>query len=288
MMTREFYPPAAFFIDDIVKNALQEDFGHGWDVTSQIVIPEKTHAKVQMTARERLPVAGLICALSVIKHIDPQLTYIIHKNDGDIAEKNTSIMDISGSARSIMAAERVILNFVGHLSGIALKTAKSVAAVKHTKAKIVCTRKTLPNLRALQKYAVRLGGGFTHRSGVDDCILIKDNHIAVCGGIEKAVQRARSSLGHTTKIEVECDHLGQVEEALKARADIIMLDNMSPADLRLAVETIDGRAISEASGGITEKTIKDIAETGVDMISIGALTHSAAYADVAFDFLELN
>ena len=177
---------------------------------------------------------------------------------------------------------------MGHMSGIALKTSEFVKRVAHTDAKIVCTRKTLPNLRMLQKYAVRLGGGYAHRSGVDDAILIKDNHIAVCGGVTAALERAKSSIGHTTKIEIECDTLDQAREAVAAGADIIMLDNMSNDDLRIAVDIIGDKAIIEASGGVTLDTVQGISETGVHMISVGGLTHSARYADVAFDFIALG
>ena len=287
-MTREFYAPPAFLVEDIVKNALKEDFGHGWDVTSQIVIPENTQATVQMTAREDLPVAGISCALAALRLIDANLDVQLHAKDGDMLKKGASIMDIKGSARSIMSAERVALNFMGHMSGIALKTSEFVKRVAHTDAKIVCTRKTLPNLRMLQKYAVRLGGGYAHRSGVDDAILIKDNHIAVCGGVTAALERAKSSIGHTTKIEIECDTLDQAREAVAAGADIIMLDNMSNDDLRIAVDIIGDKAIIEASGGVTLDTVQGISETGVHMISVGGLTHSARYADVAFDFIALG
>ena len=285
---RDFYAPPQFFIEDTVKNALREDFGHGFDITSDTVIPKNCIATVQMTARQNLTIAGIICAVTALRMMDSSLNITLHADDGDILQKNTSIIDISGSARAIMSAERVALNFVGHLSGIACKTAEFVQKISGTNAKITCTRKTLPHLRTLQKYAVRVGGGFSHRSGVDDCVLIKDNHIAVCGGIEQAVMRARNALGHTTKIEVECDTLSQVTHALRANADIIMLDNMNNDDLYNAVKMIDGHAITEASGGVTLDTVYGIAQTGVNMISVGGLTHSAPYADVAFDFKSLT
>lgn len=287
-LDRDFYAPPRFMIETIVKQALEEDFGHGFDITSQTVIPKDCKATVQMIAREALPLAGIDCALSALKLIDSSLTIKQNAIDGQWLSKGESILDISGSARSIMMAERVALNFVGHLSGISLKTSEFVKAVEGTKAKIVCTRKTLPNLRFLQKYAVRLGGGYSHRYGIDDCVLIKDNHIAVCGGVKQAVEQAKRSIGHTTKIELECDTLAQVSEAIEASVDIIMLDNMNNDALRQAVSMIGNKARIEASGGVKLETVRGIAETGVDMISIGALTHSARYADIAFDFKELD
>ena len=287
-MIRDFYAPPAFLIDNIVRSALEEDFGHGFDITSCTTIPAQTQAKVALMARQTLPLAGLSCALSALRQIDSGLDVKINAKDGDMTPKGTVILEISGSARSIMSAERVALNFIGHLSGIALLTSQFVEKTAHTHAKITCTRKTLPNLRFLQKYAVRVGGGFSHRAGLDDCVLIKDNHIAVCGGIAAAVASARASLGHTTKIELECDTLEQVKQAIAAKVDIIMLDNMSLPMLREAVTMINGQAISEASGGVTLNTVKEIAETGVNMISVGAITHSAPYADVAFDFISLS
>ncbi len=292
-MVRDLYCPPDFYIRPQVEQALKEDFGHGFDLTSATVLPLNTHAVVDMIAREDLIVSGRAWSLMALSLIDPSLEIECHIQDGEICKKSEKILTIKGRARSIMSAERVALNFIGHLSGIATFTHKYSNVIKNTFAKVTCTRKTLPNLRAAQKYAVRCGGGFTHRSGLDDAILIKDNHIAVCGSVKNAIANARRSIGHTTKIEVECDNFAQYQEALSARADIIMLDNMNPEQLRECVafkadERKNAGIILEASGGVTLNTIKDIAETGVDMISVGALTHSAPNVDIAFDFVSLG
>ncbi|MFT6071478.1 MAG: nicotinate-nucleotide pyrophosphorylase (carboxylating) [Alphaproteobacteria bacterium] len=289
---RDFYCPPHFYIESQVKQALFEDFGHGFDLTSQTVLPEKTHAIVNMVARQNLTVSGLAWALCAINIIDPTLNIESVVSDGMHIKKGDIIAKISGKARSIMSAERVALNFIGHLSGIATMTQAFAYAIQNTAAKVTCTRKTLPNLRTAQKYAVRCGGGKTHRSGLDDAVLIKDNHIGVCGSVKQAIDNARQSIGHTTKIEIECDTYQQFTEAFSCRADIIMLDNMTPSQLSQCVdyrseERIKSGIILEASGGVTLKTIGDIAKTGVDIISVGGLTHSAPNADIAFDFVSL-
>ena len=216
--------------------------------------------------------------------VDPSLTFETARGDGSAVETGEVLATVSGAARAILTGERVALNFLGHLSGVATATAQLVEAVKHTKARIVCTRKTLPNLRILQKYAVRCGGGFNHRFGLDDAVLVKDNHIAAAGGIGPALKRVRASLGHMVKIEIEVDTLTQLEEALSLGADTILLDNMSLEDLRQAVALAKGRAVLEASGNVTLETVRAIAETGVDYISSGAITHSAANLDIGLDF----
>jgi len=289
---RDLYQPPQFYIDNQVKQALFEDFGHGFDLTSQTVLPEKTQAVVSMVARQDLMLSGLAWFLSALNLIDPTLIVDIFAHDGELLQKGRCIAKISGNARNIMSAERVALNFIGHLSGIATHTHAFACKINHTQAKVTCTRKTLPNLRAAQKYAVRCGGGISHRSGLDDAILIKDNHIAVCGSVAQAIKNARNSIGHTTKIEIECDTFEQFTQAFAARADIIMLDNMTPTDLQQCVAyqsemRQQNRITLEASGGVTLQTIQSIAETGVDVISVGALTHSAPNADIAFDFISL-
>jgi nicotinate-nucleotide pyrophosphorylase (carboxylating) len=291
-MLRDLYCPPEFYIHQQVEQALFEDFGHGYDITSQTVLSEKVQATVHMVARHDLILSGLPWGIKALKLIDSNLKLDIHQNDASFCVKGSQLMTITGNARSIMSAERVVLNFIGHLSGVATLTHRYVEKIKHTSAHIVCTRKTLPNLRTAQKYAVRCGGGFSHRSGVDDMVLIKDNHIGVCGSIKNAINNARNSIGHTVKIEVECETLAQYLEALECRADIIMLDNMTTEQLTECVATQketrqQAGVILEASGGVNLDTVKQIAETGVDVISIGNLTHSAPNADVAFDFAHL-
>ena len=236
-----------------------------------------------MVARQDLILAGSAFAKAAFHIIDPSILFTQKAQEGKYYQKGEIILEMKGNSASILSAERVALNFVGHLSGIATKTHHYASKIQDSSAKVTCTRKTLPLLRMPQKYAVRVGGGYNHRQGLDDMILIKDNHIEAVGNIEKAVQMARKAIGHSIKIEVECDYLDQVEEALKAKADIIMLDNMPISDILQAVSLSKGRAILEASGGITLKTISEVAKTGVNYISVGALTHSAPYADIALD-----
>ena len=216
--------------------------------------------------------------------IDPSVTFDVTAPDGSEVAAGTLLATVSGPARSLLTAERVALNFLGPLSGTATATAALVKAVAGTKARIVCTRKTLPGLRALQKYAVRCGGGFNHRFGLDDAAMVKDNHVQAAGGITPAVQRLRAGLGHMVKIEVEVDRLEQLEEALSIGVDTILLDNMTPEELRRAVALTNGRAVLEASGNVTLATVRAIAETGVDCISSGAITHSALNLDIGLDF----
>ncbi len=289
---RDFYCPPDFYIENQVQQALFEDFGHGFDITSQTVLPAQTQAIVHMVARHDLILSGLFWSLKALTLMDKNLMIEKCATDGDSLKKGDVILKISGNARSIMSAERVALNFIGHLSGIATLTHHYVAQIQDTNARITCTRKTLPNLRTAQKYAVRCGGGFSHRSGLDDTVLIKDNHIGVCGSVTQAINNARQSIGHTTKIEIECDNFDQYTEAVIAKADIIMLDNMNYDQLKQcvdykALERKQAGIILEASGGVNLTTVKNIAQTGVDMISVGSLTHSAPNADIAFDFVSL-
>jgi nicotinate-nucleotide pyrophosphorylase (carboxylating) len=277
-------PPHALLIEPIVLHALEEDLGRAGDITSDLIIPASKKAKVKLAARKPGTIAGLIAAECAFRMIDPDLKFTVKLPDGSQAKAGALVATIEGSARSILTAERVALNFTGHLSGIATATRALVDAVKGTKARIVCTRKTTPGLRVLEKYAVRCGGGFNHRFGLDDAVLIKDNHIAAAGSISKAVKAARTGTAHMVKIEVEVDTLKQLEEALKIGVDTILLDNMPPDTLRKAVDMAKGRAVLEASGNITLDTVRAVAETGVDYISSGAITHSAINLDLGLDF----
>ncbi len=274
----------SILIEDIVRAALKEDLGHGHDITSQSVIPRNANARAVFNAREEGVLAGLILALSSFSHIDSDFEFEILAQDGDVLSAGDKIAIVTGPAAALLTAERVALNFMIHMSGIATLTRRYVLAVQGTHAKITDTRKTLPFLRTVQKYAVRAGGGYNHRFGLDDCILIKDNHIAIAGGIDAVLNRARDNIGHTVKIEIEVDTLAQLEDVLKhGGADIVMLDNFMQDDLKTAVKMINGKIITEASGGINLHTVRPIAETGVDYISVGALTHSASALDIGLD-----
>jgi nicotinate-nucleotide pyrophosphorylase (carboxylating) len=277
-------PPARLLIEPQIRAALEEDIGRAGDVTSELTIPADQQAHARLVARKPGHIAGLVAAKIAFRLIDPGLAFEVAVPDGSAATASALIATVTGSARAILTAERVTLNFLGHLSGIATATAALVEAVKGTQARIVCTRKTLPNLRILQKYAVRCGGGFNHRFGLDDAVLIKDNHIAAAGGIGPALGRVREGLGHMVKVEIEVDTLEQLEEALSLGADTILLDNMTPDDLKRAVAAAKGRATLEASGNVTLQTVRAIAETGVDYISSGAITHSAMNLDIGLDF----
>ncbi len=271
-------------IEDAVRRALSEDLGHGHDITSQSTIPADADGVARIVAREHGVLAGLVPGLTAFTFTDPDFDIQIEKQDGDFLEDGDVIATIEGPARALLTAERTCLNFMTHLSGIATLSAQFVQAIDGTKAKIACTRKTLPGLRAFQKYAVKVGGGMNHRFGLDDAILIKDNHIALAGGIAAALDAAKNSAGHMVKIEIEVDTLGQLEEVLShGGADIVMLDNFSNENLKEAVQRIDGALITEASGGVNLGTVRAIAETGVDIISVGALTHSAPALDLGLD-----
>jgi nicotinate-nucleotide pyrophosphorylase (carboxylating) len=275
-------------VEPCVRAALLEDLGRAGDITSDAVIAPETTATVALVAREPGVIAGLDFARIAFRLIDPAITMDLHVQDGAPVEPGAMIAQITGPARGILTAERVALNFLGHLSGIATATAGIAAAIRHTGARVTCTRKTTPGLRFAEKYAVRAGGGANHRFGLDDAILIKDNHIAIAGSIATAITRARENAGHLVKIELEVDTLAQLEEALLLRPDAILLDNMTPETLREAVRLIAGRAISEASGRINAQTAPAIAETGVDLISAGWLTHSARVLDIGLDFVEIR
>jgi nicotinate-nucleotide pyrophosphorylase (carboxylating) len=277
-------PPPALLFEPQVAAALTEDLGRAGDITSQLTIAAQTSAVARLVARKPGRLAGLICAEAAFRLVDHALKFDAATPDGSEIAAGTVLASISGSARSILTAERVALNFLGPLSGSATATAALVQAVHGTKARIVCTRKTLPGLRALQKYAVRCGGGFNHRFGLDDAAMIKDNHVQAAGGIAPAVEKLRAGLGHMVRIELEVDTLAQLEEALGLGVDTILLDNMSLDDLRRAVAMARGRAVLEASGNVTLASVRAIAETGVDYISSGAITHSAPNLDIGLDF----
>lgn len=285
MIALEFTrPPPALLVEPSVRAALEEDLGRAGDITSQLTVPADETVTATLAARKPGRIAGLICAEAAFRLVDASLKLDVAAPDGSEAASGTVLATITGSARSILTAERVALNFLGPLSGTATATAALVKAVKGTGARIVCTRKTLPGLRALQKYAVRCGGGFNHRFGLDDAAMIKDNHVQAAGGIKPAIERLRAGLGHMVRIELEVDTLAQLEEALALGVDTILLDNMSLENLRRAVALAKGKAVLEASGNVTLASVRDIAETGVNYISSGAITHSAPNLDIGLDF----
>ena len=277
-------PPATLLVEPIVRAALEEDLGRAGDITSALTIPADQAATARFVARKPGRIAGLICAEAAFRLIDPQLAFQADLPDGSEAPAGAVLATVSGPARSLLTAERVALNFLGPLSGTATATAALVKAVEGTGTRIVCTRKTLPGLRLLQKYAVRCGGGFNHRFGLDDAVMVKDNHIQAAGGIAAAVKRLRAGLGHMVKVEVEVDSLAQLEEALGEGVDTILLDNMNLDDLRRAVSLAKDKAVLEASGNVMLSSVRAIAETGVDYISSGAITHSAPNLDIGLDF----
>lgn len=277
-------PLPRIMIEPLVRAALLEDLGRAGDITTDAVIPADARARVAFVSREAGVVAGLDCAAIAFSLLDPSLMLDVSISDGGRVRPGSVIATLEGPARAILSGERVALNFLAQLSGVASAASGIAAAIAHTKARLSCTRKTVPGLRALQKYAVRAGGGANHRFGLDDAVLIKDNHIAVAGGIGLAVARARAAIGHLVKIEVEVETLAELEEALAAGADAVLLDNMELETLREAVARIGGGAVAEASGRITPETAPAIAETGVDLISAGWLTHSARVLDIGLDF----
>jgi nicotinate-nucleotide pyrophosphorylase (carboxylating) len=275
----------ALVIEPLVRAALLEDLGRAGDITSDSIIPPDAHAVVQLVAREPGVVAGTACAVMAWQLVDPAITAVIHLPDGSRVDRGSVIGTIEGPARGLLTAERVALNFLGHLSGVATGTATIADAIAHTKAKVCDTRKTIPGMRALQKHAVRAGGGANHRFGLDDAVLIKDNHVAVAGGVANAVRAVRANAGHMVKVEVEVDDLEQLRELIDLRVDAVLLDNMGPELLRRAVALVDGRMITEASGRITPDTVVPIAEAGVDLISVGWLTHSVRVLDIGLDYI---
>lgn len=267
-----------------VRAALAEDLGTAGDLTSDAAIPDDATATADIVARKRGCLAGIDVAAYTFHAMDPAATVTKMVTDGASVDAGTVLARIEGNARALLGAERTALNFLGRLCGIATATQTAVAAVAGTKARIACTRKTTPGLRHLEKYAVRMGGGRNHRFGLHDAVLLKDNHLVAGGGIAATVARVRDHVGHLVKIQVEVDTLAQLEELLTTGADAVLLDNMAPDDLRKAVQTVAGRLVTEASGGIRPETLRAVADTGVDVISLGWLTHSAPALDVGLDF----
>jgi nicotinate-nucleotide pyrophosphorylase (carboxylating) len=277
-------PLPSIMLEPIVRAGLLEDLGQAGDLTTDAIVPADLLATTVLAARQRGIIAGLDLATLAFCLIDPAIEVTVYRADGSEVAPGEIIASIRGPARGLLIAERTALNFLCHLSGVATSTASIVAAVRGHKARIVCTRKTTPGWRALEKYAVRAGGGSNHRFGLDDAILIKDNHIAIAGGIRPAIERARASAGHLVKIELEVDSLAQLDEALGLGVDAALLDNMSTEELRQAVAMVAGKAFTEASGRVTPATAPDIAATGVDLISVGWLTHSAPALDIGMDY----
>jgi len=271
-------------LDKIIKNALEEDIAWG-DITAESTVPAGRKISGRFVAKEKTVVCGMSVARRVFEMIDPEVKIDVLHGDGSEVAKGDVIAEISGSARSVLAGERVALNFLQRMSGIAARTRDCVREVMGTKAQITDTRKTTPGLRILEKYAVRTGGGKNHRYNLADGVLIKDNHIRAAGGIRPAVEAARGAIPHTLKIEVEVEDFAMIEEALASGVDIIMLDNMPAGDMKKAVELIAGRALVEASGNMGDKDLREIADTGVDIISIGALTHTIKSADISLRFV---
>ncbi len=274
-----FYPPDC---TEIVRQALAEDIGTG-DVTTQLTVDPDLKATAYFIAKQAGIIAGIDVVRQTLLQLDPGALFEIHLEDGENVEPGDTILTATGRAQALLTGERVALNFLQRLSGIATMTSRFVALAVGTKARIVDTRKTTPGLRALEKYAVRVGGGRNHRFGLYDAVMIKDNHILAAGGITAAVERVMAQASHTLSITVECDTLEQVQEAMDAGADILLLDNLPTESLAEAVEMVDGQVMTEASGGVNERTVAEIAQTGVDIISVGALTHSAPALDISLD-----
>ncbi|MGA2395101.1 MAG: carboxylating nicotinate-nucleotide diphosphorylase [Candidatus Lustribacter sp.] len=273
----------ALIYEDFLRAALREDLGRAGDITTDAIVPAAAIGTADAVGRATGVVSGLEAFARTFTLVDERVVVQLHAADGDRVEKGTPIARVHGPLRAILAAERTALNLLGHLSGVATATDRLVRAVAGTSAAIIDTRKTTPGMRALEKAAVRHGGGSNHRFGLDDAILIKDNHVAIAGGIRQSIEAARAYAGHLVKIEVEVDSLEQLDEALAARADIVLLDNFSIEQTRAAVVRTAGRALLESSGGIDETTVRAVAETGVDLISSGALTHSVRVLDIGLD-----
>ncbi|CAB3674583.1 nicotinate-nucleotide diphosphorylase (carboxylating) [Achromobacter marplatensis] len=270
-------------LEPLVRAALLEDLGRAGDLTTDAIVPADAVAETRLVSRQEGVLAGLDLARLAFRAMDPAIAFTVSQPDGSDLRPGMEIARIRGNARAMLTAERVALNFLCHLSGVATATASIARAISAYGARVTCTRKTMPGLRAVQKYAVRVGGGSNHRFGLDDAVLIKDNHIALAGDVATAVQRARAGVGHMVKIELEVDTLAQLEVALSLGVDVVLLDNMSLEDLRRAVAMARGRAITEASGRITPETAAEVAATGVDQIAVGWLTHSAKVLDIGLD-----
>jgi len=271
-------------VERAVIAALEEDLGQAGDITTDPIILPHATAEAEIVAHKAGVIAGLDLAAASFKALDPDAQFIADVADGAHVAAGARLAGVQGKARAILSGERVALNYLGHLSGIATLTAAYVAAIEGTKVRIACTRKTTPGLRAFEKYAVRAGGGINHRFGLYDAVLVKDNHIAAAGGLAQALAKLRARIGHLVKVEVEVDTLHQLDEALRFPIDAVLLDNMDAATLKKAVATVDGRVLTEASGGVNLQTVRKIAETGVDLISVGVLTHSAPRLDLALEW----
>lgn len=283
--THTISPLPEILIEPLVRATLAEDLGRAGDITSDAIIPVTVQSELYLVARKPGVLAGLDLARLAFQLIDKEVIFENLLEDGARLQQGSRIARITGSARALLTAERTALNFLCHLSGIATVTAQIADSIAEYSCHVTCTRKTTPMLRALEKYAVRVGGGRNHRFGLDDAVLIKDNHIAVAGSLTTAVERARAAVGHLVKIEVEVDTLEQLDEALAIGVDVVLLDNMSLEQLAEAVRRIDGRAISEASGGVTPETAVKIAQQGVNQIAIGWITHSAPILDIGLDVI---
>ncbi len=281
MITIPELPPLMY--EDLVRRALAEDLGRAGDVTTDAIVPSTATTAARVVARTGGCVAGVGPAAAAFRLLDDRCAVEVAAADGREVEAGDTVLTVRGPARAVLTAERTALNLLGRLCGIATLTRAFVRAIEGTGARVTCTRKTTPGLRMLEKHAVRCGGGSSHRFGLDDAVLIKDNHLAVAGGVRPAVERARAAVGHLVSIELEVDTLEQLAEGLDVGVDTVLLDNMDPDTLRRAVEMVAGRCITEASGGITLETARTIAETGVDLLSVGALTHSAASLDVSLE-----
>ena len=276
-------PLPSIMVEPSVRAALLEDLGRGGDLTTDAIVPASARTECALMARQPGVVCGLDYAATAFRLIDPSIEVLVERPDGTRLAPGDLIAVIRGPARGVLTGERTALNFLCHLSGVASATRRIVDAIVGTKAQVVCTRKTMPGLRAAQKYALRVGGGSNHRFGLDDAVLIKDNHVAIAGGVREAVERARRGVGHLVKIELEVDTLDQLREAMTLRVDAVLLDNMGPDTLHEAVAIVDGRAITEASGRIRPDTAPAIAASGVDLLSLGWLTHSAQVLDIGLD-----
>ena len=279
-------PLPRVMIEPAVRAALLEDLGRAGDLTTDSIVPAGARTRMALVARQAGVAAGVDFAAAAFRLIDPAIIVDVARPDGSRLDPEDVIATISGPARGILTAERTALNFLCHLSGVASGTRGIADAIASTRARVCCTRKTMPGLRFAQKYAVRVGGGLNHRFGLDDAVLIKDNHVAIAGGVRPAVERARAGVGHLVKIELEVDTLAQLDEALTLKIDAVLLDNMGPEMLRQAVGMVDGRAITEASGRIRPDNAPAIAASGVDLLSVGWLTHSATVLDIGLDHLE--
>lgn len=279
-------PLPTIMIEPVVRAALLEDLGRAGDLTTNAIVPPDMMTRTILAARQAGVVAGLDFAAMAFRLVDPRIEMLMSAPDGSQVQRGQVIASVSGPAGGILTAERTALNFLCHLSGVASATRGIADAIKQYRAVVCCTRKTMPGLRFAQKYAVRMGGGSNHRFGLDDAVLIKDNHVALAGGVGPAIQRARAGVGHLVKIELEVDTLAQLREALPLGIDAVLLDNMDPETLKEAVGLVDGRAITEASGRIRPETAPAIAATGVDLLSVGWLTHSAPIMDIGLDWIE--